>query len=152
MLKLVRGAASIDLPNPALGDGLAEPLALKVLHLANGLLRTNRIQKDLASKLVCSFTAITQPKRTELEAFLSAGLTGITLYSYDGTVWVGSVTSTPIEYVNVGKNNCYDLYSFQFDFQGRSVGSFGELTTEDDILLTDEAGSIYVTESTPEFL
>lgn len=150
MLKLTRGLTSITLPNPSLGDGLSKPIALKVIHLANGTLRSNRIQKDLASKFVYTFAGITRAKRTELETFLSGGLVDITLYNYDSTVWKVNIVTSPVEYTNVGRNECYDLYSFQLDMQGKYIGPFGELTTEDDIVLVTEDGIELVTESTPE--
>jgi len=107
---------TIELENPILGD--AENLDIKVQYRESmsGLLRSYISTPELEI-LNLTFNSLTEAKKDELVTFLMYASGNRVQYTdYKSTVWLGVLTSNPIEIATVNQH----FYNVTIEFRGRA--------------------------------
>lgn len=143
MITLTDGTASVQMPNPELGDSDQVNLRAKYKMTMDKKLHSYR-RTPLTSKLLLQFTAMRATVYTSLVAFLkaAAGKT-LTYTDYDGQIWRVVQTNTVNELIAARRG---PLYDYTLELEGVNM-SLMHILAEDSNFLLDEAGEPIMMES-----
>ena len=123
MISFSSGGYSIDLPNPELGDSEQYNIKTKFKMAMTGAVFSYK-NTPVSSRLLLSFTNLTDANKTALKTFIEDVIGSVITYvDYLSQTWTGYIITNPFEIDTYGRRPCrvggeQEAHKITLEFEG----------------------------------